>query len=136
MITVIAREVGQGKTKELLSKANECLENSKGTVVYIDDNPEHSLVLDKKIRYININDYPVDSLDAFFGFIYGMLSSNYDIEVICIDNILKIVNCETEQAVKIISMLENITKKHEVRFMLTAKRSHDSLETEISKYVI
>lgn len=50
MIQILAGEKGEGKTKRLLEMANEAGKNSKGHVVFIDDDNRHMYDLHYNIR--------------------------------------------------------------------------------------
>ena len=88
MIEIIAGTKGKGKTKIILAMANEAMANAHGTVVYLDKNTKHMFELNRKIRLINVSDYPIFSLDGFLGFLCGVFSQDHDLEVIFLDSFL------------------------------------------------
>ena len=69
MVQIIAGRKGKGKTKYLLEMANASMAGAKGTIVFLDKNVKHMFELDRKIRLINVFDFPIESLDAFLGFL-------------------------------------------------------------------
>ena len=88
MIKLIVGHKGTGKTKMMVEMANRDIAEKDGSVVFIikDDRLKHDL--DINIRMIVMDDYEyVNNIDEYIGFIYGIMSSNHDIEVIFIDSI-------------------------------------------------
>ena len=53
MIGLIYGPKGSGKTKEILRRANDALEVSKGNIVYITDTAEYTRSIPTAIRYVN-----------------------------------------------------------------------------------
>ena len=87
MIQVIAGDKGSGKTKKMISLANECLTDSKGHVIFLSNTSEAMYELNSSIRLINTSEFPISSVDSLVGFIYGIISEDYDVEYAYIDNI-------------------------------------------------
>ena len=109
MIQVFCAKRGSGKTKRLIELANHQQINSKGDSVYIDDDSRPMLQLSRGIRFVNTNEYFVNSCSSFYGMICGILSSNYDIENIYIDGLLNIVECSMKDATGLFKMIAKIT---------------------------
>ena len=80
MIQIISGVKGKGKTKFLIQKANEAVKAANGSVVYLDKNNKHMYELSNRIRLINVGDFPIDTYDAFIGFICGLISQDRDLE--------------------------------------------------------
>ena len=76
MIQIISGVKGKGKTKFLIQKANEAVKAANGSVVYLDKNNKHMYELSNRIRLINVGDFPIDTYDAFIGFICGLISQD------------------------------------------------------------
>ena len=53
MVNLIIGQKGSGKTKRLVKLATEALENSKGNIIFIDDDKRCMSELNYKIRFIN-----------------------------------------------------------------------------------
>ena len=107
MVQIIAGRKGKGKTKYLLEMANASMAGAKGTIVFLDKNVKHMFELDRKIRLINVFDFPIESLDAFLGFLCGIISQDHDLEEIYLDSFLTIAALEEhgeelEKAIKAI----------------------------------
>jgi len=87
MIKVIFGDKGIGKTKFLLDDVNEVVKESKGEIVFIDTSSSHMTNVRHEIRYVNISEFPIKSLNELFGFLCGLIAENYDITSIYMDGI-------------------------------------------------
>ena len=131
MVSCIVGQKGKGKTKHLLEKVRVSQETSKGNLVYIDKNTKHMFELDKTVRLIDISEYPLSSKEAFLGFIYGMLSQNYDLEAMFLDSFLTIASCEVSDMAWIVKNLKEISEKYSVDFVLSVCADKEELPQEI-----
>lgn len=137
MIRLIAGDTGEGKTKELISTANEALKSTKGHIVYIDLDSSHMYDLRHEIRYINISDYPIDNYEEFFGFMCGILSEDSDISEIYADGLLKqahidkIANSDT-----LVTKLKALSDKFDVRFVFSVNCDECNLPDFLKEYMI
>jgi hypothetical protein len=132
MIHVIAGEKGSGKTKKMIANANEFVIQSKGHVVYLSNNSETMYELSSSIRLIDTSQFPISSVDSFIGFIYGIISEDYDIECAYIDNISCITKDE-ETITSFVEALKVISEKYNIKFVLgirTPKHELPDIEIE------
>ena len=97
MIQIISGSKGKGKTKYLIQMANDAIKTAEGNVVYLDKNNKHMYELSNRIRLINVGDYPIDTYDAFLGFICGLISQDSDLETLFLDSFLTIANVSSRQ---------------------------------------
>ena len=91
MIQLFFNQRGAGKSKNLVKLANEEIEKSKGSIIFIDNDNKRMLQLNKKVRLIPMDNYCVKSYDQFYGFLQGIISRDYDVESIYIDSIANIL---------------------------------------------
>ena len=119
MIQLIIGEKGKGKTKVLLEKANNEIQTAHGNIVYVDKSKQHMYELNRRVRLIDITDYPVKNTDAFEGFLCGLLSQDNDLEQIYLDSFLKIMKLTPEQAGDAIMHLNEISKAFDVDFIIS-----------------
>ena len=136
MVQIISGEKGKGKTKYLLEKANKAIKESNGSIVYLDKSSKHMYELNNKIRLINVNEYPITSSEAFIGFICGIISQDYDLEMMFFDSFLKLSCLEGEDIADTISTLEKLGEKYHVTFVLSVSRDKDKLPENAQKDVI
>ena len=69
MVSLIAGKKGSGKTKDIVNKANDALNSSKGSMIFIDDDNRAMYDLHHDIRFINLSEFPITSACEFLGFI-------------------------------------------------------------------
>ena len=72
MIKLITGKRGTGKTKILIDAIHEAENKSNGNVVAIQKGSSLNTDITPKVRLINIEDYAVEGVDAFYGFVSGI----------------------------------------------------------------
>ena len=105
MVKLVVGTKGKGKTKYLLDNANSEAKSSDGVVIYLDKNTKHMFELDRSIRLVNVNEYPVPDFDVLMGFICGLIAGNNDIEAIYFDSFLTLTNLEGKDVTDSINKL-------------------------------
>ena len=136
MIQIIAGNKGSGKTKRLIDMTNETAKTTSGNVVFLDKDNSYMYEIDRAIRFVNVNDYRVQSAEMFLGFLGGMLASNYDISVIFIDAFLKLIGINIADADWFFTSLEQYGQKHDVTFVLSVSADPETLPDFAKAYVI
>ncbi|MDR3242509.1 MAG: DUF2075 domain-containing protein [Clostridiales Family XIII bacterium] len=127
MVKLIAGRKGTGKTKKMISLANELVEKSDGNIVFINKNHRLMYDLRHKIRVVCMEDYEeITNSDEYIGFIFGIISSDHDIETVFIDSILKHADVSTEDIPGFLSRLRKINEKYKISFVV-------SLSAELSE---
>lgn len=119
MVKFIAGQKGEGKTKRLIEMANETLKVTEGHIVFIEAGRKHIHDLHYDIRFVETGEFPIAKYGEFIGFICGILSQNSDIREIFVDGLTKIVDSlDSEDLIKLIDALENLSKNHSVDFII------------------
>ena len=136
MVQIISGQKGKGKTKHLIELANKSVKEAEGTVVYLDKSSKHMYELDKKIRLINVKDYPVESADGFIGFICGLISQDHDLQTVFLDSFLKVANLEGAFITSTIDELEKLGNKRNITFVLSISLDESELPTNAKNDVI
>ncbi len=136
MVQLIAGEKGKGKTKHLLAMANSAMGEAHGTVVYLDKNSKHMFELNRNIRLINVSEFPVNTMDAFLGFLCGIISQDHDLEILFLDSFMTLADVNTpeelEEAVKDIDI---ISEKFGVRMVLSISINSEKIPESIREMV-
>lgn len=132
----MAGEKGKGKTKNLIKMANEASKSSKGHVVFIDDDRRHIYDLDHQIRFIEANEFPIDNLNEFFGFICGIISEDFDIDHIFIDGLLKVANIDENMSSVLIDKLNELSEKFNIKFVISLSCKVDILPENLKDYLV
>ena len=104
MVTLLIGKKGTGKTKKLISLANEAVAASTGNVVVIEKGSKLTYDVTHKARLIDTEQYLISGYDMLFGFISGICAGNYDVTDIPVDSTFKI--CP-----EALAGLETFTKK-------------------------
>lgn len=135
MIQVLTGEKGAGKTKKMISLANDQVKNSKGNIVYVSNNLESMFQLNSSIRLMDVSQFPISSLDSFVGFLYGIISSDYDVEAIFIDNLNVILKDDNESICQFFDHLKNMSENYGIRFITGVKGSSSVLPELDVEYI-
>ncbi len=136
MIQIISGVKGKGKTKFLIQKANEAVKAANGSVVYLDKNNKHMYELSNRIRLINVGDFPIDTYDAFLGFVCGLISQDRDLETLFLDSFLTIASVSEEYVGYVLSKLSDISDRFKVDFTLSISIDADNIPEEFKKDIV
>lgn len=138
MIRLIAADTGEGKTKTLISRANESLKTTLGHIVYLDIDDSHMFDLRHEIRYINVNNFPIQDEKEFFGFMCGILSEDADIEEIYVDGLLRLchIPLDNDRVDHLVDRLRQLSDKFNVRFIISISTDINKLPEELKDYLL
>ena len=136
MIQIISGVKGKGKTKFLIQKANEAVKAANGSVVYLDKNNKHMYELSNRIRLINVGDFPIDTYDAFIGFICGLISQDRDLEHMFFDSFLTIASVSDVSVFFFLSKLADVSEKFNVDFTISISIDADNIPEEFKKDIV
>ena len=90
MVCLLIGRKGAGKTKHMVDMANDSVATTDGSIVFINKNHRLMHELNYRMRVVCMEDYDgITNCDEYIGFIYGIISSDHDIDKIFIDSILK-----------------------------------------------
>ncbi|MDK0616353.1 hypothetical protein P5F24_00330 [Clostridium perfringens] len=136
MIQLFFNQRGAGKSKNLVKLANEEIEKSKGSIIFIDDDNKRMLQLNKKVRLIPMDNYCINSYDQFYGFLQGIISRDYDVESIYIDSIANILeDIELEDLENYLRKIELMSRELDVNVFVTIHGDVKIMPENIKKYV-
>ncbi len=136
MVQIISGKKGKGKTKYLLEKANNAVNEAKGSIVYLDKSAKHMYELSNKVRLINVSDYPIRSFNGFIGFICGLISQDHDLEQIYLDSFLKLSHLEGKDIGEEVALLETISQDFGVTFVLSVSADESDLADSVKPYIV
>ncbi len=128
MVKLLVGHKGSGKTKQMIDLANDSVENSKGSVIFINKN--HRLMYDLKyrIRVICMEDFEhITNSDEYIGFIYGIISLDHDIETIYIDSILKHADVSLGDLPEFVERLKDISKNYGMDFVVSLSAEKEEM---------
>ncbi len=120
MVKLLVGHKGSGKTKSMIEMANDRVEKSDGSVVFINKNQRLMYDLKYKIRVVCMEEYEqITNSDEYIGFLYGIISADHDIEVIFIDSLLKHANVNVEDIPEFIARLRMISEEYKIEFIVS-----------------
>ena len=128
MVNLLAVPKGTGKTQQMIEQANAQAKKCNGNVVFIKKTHRDTASVAFDIRTICMDDFPaITNIDEYIGFLYGMYSSNHDIECVFIDGILKHADISLESIPTFIERLKKISKECGIEFYVSISASKDDL---------
>ena len=138
MVKLLIGHKGAGKTKMMIELVNEESENSNGSVIFINKNARLMYDLKYKIRVVCMEDYEhVTNSDEYIGFLYGIISSDHDIETIYIDSILKHADFSLGDLPEFLARLADISKNYGMDFVVSlSAEKEEMIGVDMNKYEI
>jgi len=128
MVKLLIGHKGSGKTNQMLQLANDNVENAAGSIVFINKNHRLMYELNYRIRVICMEDYEhITNTDEYIGFIYGIISSDHDIETIFIDSILKHTDVSMGDLPEFINRLKAISEIYDLDFVVSISAEKEEM---------
>lgn len=133
MIKLIVGNKGTGKTKVMVDMINENLPKVKGNIVCIEKSMQLGYTIPTSVRLIDVDEYKIKGCKRFYGFFAGVCASNYDIEQIYVDGILKVLEHDMEDFAELIEKIAPLAEDKLVVFTVSAEENE--LPEELKKYL-
>lgn len=128
MVNLLTGPKGSGKTQIMIEQANEQAKKCNGNVVFIKKTHRDTASVAFDIRTICMDDFPtINNTDEYIGFLYGMYSSNHDIECIFIDGILKHADISLDNIPEFIERLKKLSQECNIDFYVSISAAKDDL---------
>lgn len=128
MVKLLIGHKGSGKTNKMIQLANEKIAETDGSVVFINKNHRLMYELSYRIRVICMEDFEhITNIDEYIGFIYGIISSDHDIDMIFIDSILKHADVSLGDMPEFINRLKAISELYEVDFTVSVSAEKEEM---------
>ncbi|MCI2061999.1 MAG: hypothetical protein LKJ83_04420 [Eubacteriaceae bacterium] len=128
MVKLLVGHKGSGKTKQMIDRANDLVDNTNGHVIFINKNHRLTYNLKHDIRVICMEDFPhITNSDEYIGFIYGIISSDHDIDTIFIDGILKHADVSLGNLPVFIDRLKKISAMFEIEFVVSLSAEKEEM---------
>ncbi len=135
MLKLMIGVKGTGKTKTLIEKVNEAAGTSHGDVVCIEKGTKLRFDIKPTVRLIDADDYIIHDATSLYGFIAGILASNYDVTDIFIDNTVKICGGDVASLDCMLDELAALLERHNVNVFMTASMPVEDATETIKKYL-
>ena len=128
MVKLLIGHKGSGKTGQMIQLANDSVETSNGSIIFINKNQRLMYELKHSIRVICMEDYEhITNIDEYIGFVYGIISSDHDIEVIFIDSILKHADVTLGDRPEFIDRLKAISEIYGLDFVVSVSADKEEM---------
>ena len=136
MVTLLIGIKGSGKTKKLISLANEAVTKSMGNVVVIEKGAKLTYDVTHKARLIDTDQYHVSGYDVLFGFISGICAGNYDVTDIFVDSTFKICSDNMDDLKKFVSKIKALADNSETNVTLLISAAKENLPEGIEAELV
>ncbi|NLC66543.1 MAG: hypothetical protein GX752_06355 [Clostridium sp.] len=136
MVKVIYGKRGSGKSKKMVSLANEKVNTAKGTVVFVDDDGRAIHELAREVRFINADEYALVDYRAIYGFLCGIIATNYDVTTIFVDGLFNGMDKKDESSKKIFTELQGFSENNNIDLYIAMHDEGDLNVSEIEKYKV
>ena len=128
MVKLLVGHKGSGKTKQMIEMANDQMATSDGHIIFINKEYRSSYDLSHDIRVIFMDDFPhITNSDEYIGFLYGIISSDHDIETIFIDSILKHADVSMGDLPEFIERLKVISEVYGPDFVVSISAEKEEM---------
>ncbi len=134
MIKLITGKKGSGKTKILIDEINESVKATNGSIVTVEKGSTVRYSISRKVRWCDTEYYKIEGYETFYGFIAGLLASNYDITHIYIDGIFRIGGRDYDDFGKLLDKIEELTGT-DVSVVFTVSADKEELPESVTKYI-
>ncbi len=125
---------GTGKTKTLIENVNNAAAASHGDVVCIEKGTQLRFDIKSSVRLVDTDEYLIHDAEALYGFVAGILASNYDVTDLFIDNTFKICGGNYAAFDEMLDNLAALLEKHEVNIFLTASMPVEDATATMKKF--
>ena len=138
MVSLLIGRKGTGKTKHMIDIANGSMETADGSIIFINNNHRLMYDLSYKIRVVCMEEYEgITNSDEYIGFLYGIISSDHDIEKIFIDSILKHADFEMTDLPEFLERLAKISELFGPDFIVSISATKEELSNvDFNKFEI
>ena len=135
MIEIICGEKGTGKTKRIISLANDVSDKAKGSIVFIDDDNSYMYDLGYSIRFINVTDYALNDPDMFLGFLCGLCASDFDLEYVFVDRFENVIKADLSVLEGFFEQLNKLADQHSLHIVLSVSKGEEVLPEFMRPYI-
>ena len=128
MVILLTGPKGSGKTQKMIELANKKVKECNGNVVFIKKTHRDTASVTFDIRTICMDDFTsITNTDEYIGFLYGMYSSNHDIECVFIDGVMKHADISLENVPDFVERLKKISTECGIEFFVSLSADKSEL---------
>ena len=135
MVKIIMGLKGSGKTKKLVDLVREAVSTANGDVVVFEKDKKLTYDIPYQARLVDAGSYPIGSYEFLKGLICGVHAGNYDITHFFIDDLNKILDDRSEEALeRFLNSIERFGERDNVNFTITINADPASAGEGLRKY--
>lgn len=133
MVKFILGAKGAGKTKWLIDQANNDIKEGNGNIAFVEVDDDHIFSLDYNVRLINADDYRLQNIESFYGFLCGLMAMDYDLQKIYVDGVYKVVKLNIEELEFLFNKLSKVKEEEEREIFINVDYVMDEIPAEFQK---
>ena len=130
----ITGKKGTGKTKILIDNINETVKASAGSIVCVEKGSTVRYSISRKVRWCDTEYYGIEGYDTFYGFVAGLLASNYDITDVFVDGIFRIGGRDYDAFGTLLEKLDKLTGD-DVTVVFTVSADDSELPESVKQFL-
>lgn len=137
MIKLMVGDRGSGKTKTLIDNVHSAVAATKGYVVCLEWGDKLRFDISSQVRLIDAEEYGISSADKLYGFLTGILASNYDVTDLFVDSALKMCKDDANDQKALVEVFEKVApmlESHNVNCFVTASIATEKVIPELLAY--
>lgn len=135
MVKLIVGVVGTGKTKTLIDMVNTASEQSKGSVICIEQGNKLNFDITYKARLIDTKAFSIEDAQALYGFVAGIAASDHDITNIYIDSALKICANDVDAFARFVEEIKKLAEDYHFDCVMTVSGAPETMPKSLSAYI-
>lgn len=133
MVKFILGAKGAGKTKWLIDQANNDIKEGNGNIAFVEVDDDHIFSLDYNVRLINADDYRLQNIESFYGFLCGLMAMDYDLQKIYVDGVYKVVKLNIEELEFLFNKLSKVKEMEQREIFINVDYVMDEIPEEFQK---
>lgn len=134
MIKLIIGSKGSGKTKAMIDLINDAVRTTNGNVVVVEKGMKLTYDIAPAARLIDLDEYKINGGEMLYGFVAGLLASNYDITHVYIDGILKVLDHDISRLGVVLDEIAAIAGDA-IQVTVTVSSEENLLPHDVKKYM-
>ena len=134
MIKLIVGTKGSGKTKAMIYQINNADKTCKGKVGGGEKGTKRTYDSAPAARLIDLDEYKIAGGEMLYGFVAGLLASNYDITDLYIDGILKVLDHDINRLGVVLDEIA-AAAGDSIKVTVTVSADEAALPHDVKKYL-
>ncbi len=135
MLKLIVGLKGSGKTKTIVSLANQKIEETNGDVVFVEKGTKLIHEVKYQARLLDTDEYLINSAAKLYGFVVGNFGGNHDVTDIFVDSALKICGNNMAEFSEFLDNIIEFSSTHPVNFVITSSVAVEDLPEKFKQYL-